>query len=178
MKTMNPKNVYGWVVAGGCSLGLHLVVVLCFTLFGNGAPKPIDPAVAQSTVEPAAPAENPNAPAVDEPVAPPVDLDPAAPPSRVAPRPGNRASGTAAANPRASSRSAARSPAARPADSASAGDAPIKTKSYTVKPGDNLTHLARRCGSTPDEIAKLNGVDVKKMADLKVGQTIKIKDNE
>ena len=178
MKTMNPKNVYGWVVAGACSLGLHLVVVLCFTLFGNGAPKPVDPAVAQSTVEPAAPAENPNAPAVDEPVTPPVELDPAAPPSRVAPRSGNRAPGTAAANPRASSRSAARPPAARPADSASAGDAPIKTKSYTVKPGDNLTHLARRCGSTPDELAKLNGVDVKKMADLKVGQTIKIKDNE
>ena len=102
----------------------------------------------------------------------------ATPPSRVAPRPGNRASGTATASPRASSRSAARPPAARPADSASAGDAPVKTKSYTVKPGDNLTHLARRCGSTPDELAKLNGVDVKKMADLKVGQTIKIKDNE
>lgn len=178
MKTNNPKDMYGWVVAGACSLGFHLVVVLCFVLSSNGAPKPVDPAVAQATVESAASAENPNAPAVDEPVTPPVELDPAAPPSRVAPRSGNRAPGTAAANPRASSRSAARPPAARPADSASAGDAPIKTKSYTVKPGDNLTHLARRCGSTPDELAKLNGVDVKKMADLKVGQTIKIKDNE
>ena len=49
-----------------------------------------------------------------------------------------------------------------------------RTRSYTVKPGDNLTRLARNAGTTPAELAKLNGVDEKELAKLKVGQTIKL----
>jgi hypothetical protein len=51
----------------------------------------------------------------------------------------------------------------------------VKTRIYKVRPGDKLIHLARGCGSTPAEIAKLNGVDEKTMANLKVGQIIKLK---
>ena len=64
------------------------------------------------------------------------------------------------------------------APSSSAAPGAVKTRDYTVKAGDNLTHLARKCGSTPAEIAKLNGVDEKTMANLKVGQVIKLKASE
>jgi LysM repeat protein len=43
-----------------------------------------------------------------------------------------------------------------------------------VKLGDNLTRLARNAGTTPAELARLNGVDEKELAKLKVGQTIKL----
>ena len=49
-----------------------------------------------------------------------------------------------------------------------------RTRTYKVKPGDNLTRLARNAGTTPAELAKLNGVDEKELAKLKVGQTIKL----
>ena len=49
-----------------------------------------------------------------------------------------------------------------------------RTRTYKVKPGDNLTRLARNAGTTPAELARLNGVDEKELAKLKVGQTIKL----
>ena len=49
-----------------------------------------------------------------------------------------------------------------------------RTQDYKVKPGDNLTRLARNAGTTPAELARLNGVDEKELAKLKVGQTIKL----
>ena len=47
-------------------------------------------------------------------------------------------------------------------------------RTYKVKPGDNLTRLARNAGTTPAELARLSGVDEKELAKLKVGQTIKL----
>ena len=38
----------------------------------------------------------------------------------------------------------------------------------------NLTRLARNANTTPAELARLNGVDEKELAKLKVGQTIKL----
>ena len=49
-----------------------------------------------------------------------------------------------------------------------------RTRTYKVKPGDNLTRLARNAGTTPAELARLNGVDEKELAKLKVGQIIKL----
>ena len=49
-----------------------------------------------------------------------------------------------------------------------------RTQDYKVKPGDNLTRLARNAGTTPAELARLNGVDEKELAKLKVGQIIKL----
>ena len=49
-----------------------------------------------------------------------------------------------------------------------------RTRDYTVKPGDNLTRLARNAHTTPAELARLNGVGEKEFANLKVGQIIKL----
>ena len=46
---------------------------------------------------------------------------------------------------------------------------------YIVKKGDNLTKLARKHGMTNEELAELNGKDVKRFANLKIGQKIKIR---
>ena len=53
-------------------------------------------------------------------------------------------------------------------------DKPVKTVPYVVKRGDTLTAIARECGMTIPELAKLNGKSVKKLSDLKVGQRLKI----
>ena len=47
-------------------------------------------------------------------------------------------------------------------------------ETYVVKKGDMLTHIAQDCNTTIQELAKLNGTTVKKLANLKVGQKIKI----
>lgn len=49
-----------------------------------------------------------------------------------------------------------------------------RTQDYKVKPGDNLTRLARNAHTTPAELARLNGVGEKEFANLKVGQIIKL----
>jgi len=45
---------------------------------------------------------------------------------------------------------------------------------YTVKKGESLTEIAKRCGCTVGDLAKLNGKSLKKMSLLYVGQRIKI----
>ena len=49
-----------------------------------------------------------------------------------------------------------------------------RTRTYKVKPGDNLTRLARNAHTTPAELARLNGVGEKEFAKLQVGQIIKL----
>lgn len=46
---------------------------------------------------------------------------------------------------------------------------------YTVKSGDNLTAISKMCGATFTELAAMNGTTVKKLANLRVGQVIKVK---
>ena len=46
---------------------------------------------------------------------------------------------------------------------------------YIVKKGDNLTKLAAAHGMTNYELAELNGKDVKRFANLKIGQKIKVR---
>lgn len=45
---------------------------------------------------------------------------------------------------------------------------------YVVRQGDNLTRIARACGSTVAELAELNGKPVKRLEKLWVGQKIKL----
>ena len=45
---------------------------------------------------------------------------------------------------------------------------------YEVRQGDNLTRIARACGSTVAELAALNGKPVKRLEKLWVGQKIKL----
>ena len=49
---------------------------------------------------------------------------------------------------------------------------------YTVKSGDNLTVIARRHKSTTTELAALNGKTVAQLANLQVGQKIKVPRSE
>jgi len=49
---------------------------------------------------------------------------------------------------------------------------------YVVKKGDSLTSIAKECGCTPAELAKLNGKTYKAFSKLWVGQKIKIKAKE
>ena len=49
-----------------------------------------------------------------------------------------------------------------------------RTHTYKVKSGDTLISLARNARATTEELARLNGVDEKEFAKLKVGQTIKL----
>jgi len=58
-------------------------------------------------------------------------------------------------------------PAAAPAPAAEAAV-------YTVKPGDNFTHIARDHGCTPEDLAKFNGKDRKFYNVIRVGDRIKI----
>jgi LysM repeat protein len=48
-------------------------------------------------------------------------------------------------------------------------------KVYVVKPGDNLSKIAKLDGSTLAELAELNGTDVKTLSKLQVGQRIKVR---
>ena len=87
------------------------------------------------------------------------------------PQPASVAAETKAAEPD-------QSPPGAPHESAAPAAPPAppepRTRNYTVKPGDNLTRLARNAGTTPAELARLNGVDEKELAKLKVGQIIKL----
>lgn len=48
------------------------------------------------------------------------------------------------------------------------------TEVYVVKKGDTLTSVARSCGCTKAELAKLNKTTVAKLANLRLGQRIKV----
>lgn len=46
--------------------------------------------------------------------------------------------------------------------------------SYTVRSGDNLSRIARNHGTTVAALADLNGMSVSKLANLRIGQVIKV----
>ena len=91
-----------------------------------------------------------------------------------APQPDSVAAETKEAAPAPPSPEAPHATAAPTATPTAAAPAEPRTQDYKVKPGDNLTRLARNAGTTPAELAKLNGVDEKELAKLKVGQIIKL----
>jgi predicted Zn-dependent peptidase/LysM repeat protein len=52
---------------------------------------------------------------------------------------------------------------------------PVITKTYIVQPGDNLTRIASRYGTTPEQLAKQNGLAVSKR--ITIGQRLLITTN-
>lgn len=180
---MGPTNGQGmqWMVAGAISLGLHAVVLCLFALSGMSDAKPPScvpgpdetPSVTETRPEPA---EEPAAPvpkaeqtveprpAVEKPaVEKPVvekKVEPATPVKRTPP-------------PKAL-------PAEKPGKDSKPANPPGKVsaggtyESYVVKKGDSLTQVAKRYDCTPAGLAKLNGVSLKKLANLKIGQKIKV----
>lgn len=153
---MNENFVFGGII----SLAAHAALVWALLTFG--APEPAkdhaeeaeaNPSV--ETADPAAAAAAAAAPAAPEPVTPVAPVAPA--PVRAQPRPA-RAVPTPAAS------ALPTLPGSEP-----------ETEDYVVKSGDNLSRIARDCGSTVDELADLNGTTVKKLANLRIGQVIKIR---
>lgn len=176
-----------WLIGGAASIALHVVIialVLCCHSCGRKpteAPPPLRPA---SGGEPAATVEaSPQEPdpVVSHPAAtPPAATPPAAKPPAVK---------QPAAKPHAAKPPAVKHPTAKPtADRTVDAQQPARpaaadareqsgeeTDTYEVKKGDTLTAVAKRFGCTNAELAKLNGVSIKEMANLKVGQKIKVK---
>lgn len=158
------NDMIRWGIAGLCSLACHVAVIMFFVWTGSSStpPPPLEPSPLSDVGQQEAPID-----------APPADVASGVPQDAAAAEPTGVAAPTATP-PRAS----ASSRTAPLSSAAPATPGAVKTREYTVKAGDNLTHLARKCGSTPAEIAKLNGVDEKTMANLKVGQIIKLKASE
>lgn len=175
MKHMSPEKMVEWGIAGACSVALHVLIIAFMVWSGRSSREAAaDADVATSSVMPAAGTSE----AVPE---TPQDVAPPTPVSSRDSQPLGNALETRNFDQPTASRTGATRPA-RTTKPATAAPAPVegtpKTRSYRVKAGDNLTRLARECGSTPAELAKLNGMDEKKLADLKVGQTIKLKVND
>ena len=178
MKHTSPDKMLEWGIAGICSVALHVFIIVLLVWSGRPSREAAaDADVATASVMPA--------PGTSE-VVPDTPRDVASPPpvSSRDSQPLGNALETRNFDRPATSRTGATRPARTTKPNAAATSAPAagegapKTRSYRVKAGDNLTRLARECGSTPAELAKLNGVDEKKLADLKVGQTIKLKVND
>lgn len=170
-----------WFVNGGISLAVHAVIIGGVLCFGGGtSSKPKQSAPPPSSVEakadPVAPApipedervpgvtsgkQSPTAASAAQPKAKP----PAAKPQQAKSQPVKPAAPKPAADKKTTEK-----PSAVPAR-----DGGARTETYVVKRGDTLTAIARECGSTPAELAKLNGVSLKVLSDLKFGQKIKIK---
>ena len=190
MKALSPQDFMKWFFAGGCSLAIHAVVITLFVLMGGpGRATPADPLDAGASVV-STPSQKPptdvpppdlglGAPEEPKPAPPPARPAARPRPSRAASRPSRSVSSNATTVSLADAEETPFSATGTPVkNTASASTDAPKTRNYTVKPGDNLTRLARDCGSTNAELAKLNGVDEKTLANLKVGQVIKLKAKE
>jgi LysM repeat protein len=166
------------------SVAVHVAVVgLLFSVGVPGSDVPEPPARNPVSEEPekepenkpAAVAEKTPAAEKEEPLAAGKSAAPAkAEPEKVSPGPKAveiRIEPEAPAAPRHAPKAAApKTSASVPEDDGK----PAKTVTYTVKRGDTLTALARECGLTVAELAKLNGKSVKKLSVLKVGQRLKL----
>ena len=149
----------GWLFAFMGSLMLHgavLAAFLCCRACDGSKPQSGEPdpvATSSSTpvaeLPPVMPERVGDNPFVDEPVSASGGVTSSPGPSR-----------PAAANPQP------------PARDPGPGDV------YVVKKGDTLTAIAKRCGMTLAELAKLNGSSVQKLSNLKIGQKLKVKTAE
>lgn len=168
MKGLDSKFVNRWMIAIIVSFAIHILAV-CYIFSGNSgrapAPDPVD-ANASVTTE-----QN----ATLDPAATSEDTGSASPSTTTE---GVRSARSTTRSSRTNVNTRNTLPAETANRPPAMADATPKTKSYRVKKGDNLTHIARDCGSTPAELAKLNGVSEKQLANLKVGQVIKIKASE
>ncbi len=142
---MNGRFVFVGVVA---SLALHGVLLL-FLSFGRSDDK--SPPPSDSRREDFRPSAAENAPQpVEEPSSTPPDRTDASVP-----------------------------PPTRPVDQPVRSDrteasTPEEWTTYVVKKGDTLTGLAKKAGCTVSEAARRNGKSVKDLANLKVGQRIRL----
>ena len=135
-----------WVFGAVCSIAIHAVGLGLIVGYGR------------SGRDASAAAEEPESPPAPAAVAAPA-------PSEERPA----ASAAASAAPSAA-------PEPRPAADLPRTSAPSEGPAfYVVKPGDNLTRIARENGTTPEALAEINGKTLKQMNLLYVGQKVKLR---
>ena len=165
--TENERNSMNWVVAVLASVLMHAGVVALFMISGR------PPAVAadegsegQPLVESGDAGDGASAP-LDEPRTSSASVESAA---------------SAAPSSAVPVRSASAAPSAdTPSASEARSSVPVGERVaeipefYTVKQGDTLTKIARSFGTTPEELARVNGKELRQMDRIWVGQKIRLR---
>lgn len=169
-------------IAGAASLAIHLVVIsiFCFTGGGDKKDSPSEPRKRPAVVEETTPPAPVNPVQAEEP--PPISSSPK---ETVASTSRPKAKTPAKTSPKKAK--PAEKPAVAKTDDDVSLDAvtqPLKTEtkteektetaSYVVKAGDSLYRIAREYSCTVSELAKLNNTDIKKLSNLRKGQTIRV----
>lgn len=158
-----------WLIAIGISLALHAGGLLLLATLHVADSASDRPSNDEDRAEPAAvaetkPEENEPAPEVAKPVERKTVAEPPAvkPPAKpVEPKPVAKP-----AEPKESLKPVAGE------DAGSQANSPVET--HVVKKGETLSSIAKACGCTIAELAKLNGASLKKLSSLRVGQRIKV----
>lgn len=142
------EEISRWFVPGAISVAVHVAIIAC-CLGTRGCGE-------------ASPAPGAAGPAAAEASAPPAEAPAAARHEERAPDAGDRPR-------RAAAPDGAEAGAKRRDRAADAG-----FDVYQVKRGDNFTRIARAHGCAPEELAQLNGKDLKAFDSIQVGQKIKV----
>ena len=144
-----------WLIAIGISLALHaggLLLLATWHAADAASARPSnDERPEQAEVTETKPEEKEPAPEVAKPVEPkpvvkPAEQKPAEPKESVKPV----------------------------AEDDSGNKAKPSLETHVVKKGETLSSIAKACGCTIAELAKLNGASLKKLSNLRVGQRIKV----
>ncbi|MBO7482993.1 MAG: LysM peptidoglycan-binding domain-containing protein [Kiritimatiellae bacterium] len=162
--TDNERNSMNWVVAVLASVIMHAGIVGLFILSGRPSVAAVDDApVAEADAVSAVADGEPSAPREAEAPAP-ATAEAATPPAPAAATQVRTASASAAA------------PSAETRPSVPLGERVAEIPEfYTVKQGDTLTKIARSFGTTPEEVAKVNGKELRQMDRIWVGQKIRLR---
>lgn len=165
-------DIAPWIIPGVLSVAIHAVIIACFFGFRGceGTPPPPldDPPVVADTTEPTPGVVEPSSsdPAVLPPAATTARPKPATSPSR----PNSKTQPKAVAGPAKTPSPAGATPKKVEAPASDE----VETEIYEVKPGEGLEKIARRYNLKPQELAKLNGKDLKAFKVLQLGQKIKV----
>ena len=158
-----------WLIAIGISLALHaggllLLATLHVADAASDRPSNDDEQAEQSAVSETKPEEKEPAPEV----AKPVERKPVAEPPEQKPsaKPAEPKTVVKPAEPKESVKPVAGEDFGNKANSS--------VETHVVKKGETLSSIAKACGCTIAELAKLNGASLKKLSNLRVGQRIKV----
>lgn len=167
-----------WLIAIGISLALHaggmlLLATLHVADAASNRPSNDEERTEQAAVSETKPEEKESAPEV----AKPVEREPVAEPPEQKPfvklvepkpvvKPVESKPVVKPVEPKESVKPAAVE------DSGNKANSSVET--HVVKKGETLSSIAKACGCTIAELAKLNGASLKKLSNLRVGQRIKV----
>lgn len=166
--TENERNSMNWVVAVLASVLMHAGVVALFMISGRPPAAAADEgSEVPPLVESGDAGDGASAP-LDEPRTSSASVEPAASAAPSSAAPVRSASAASAAT------SADTSSVARPSVPVGERVAEIP-EFYTVRQGDTLTKIARSFGTTPEELAKVNGKELRQMDRIWVGQKIRLR---